>query len=119
MAGISIQTATGERGDPSPMTLLHGFALTFLAGLSVGFSMWSIKWARTWRWENFWLIYSLFCLILFPFGLAFWLLPHLGRVYASLMPLEALRPFLFGVLWGFAQLGCGICIHRLGFAVTV
>jgi L-rhamnose-H+ transport protein len=101
------------------MTLLHGFALTFLAGLSVGFSGWPIKWARTWKWENFWLIYSFFCLIIFPFGLAFWLLPHLGRVYASLMPLEALKPFLFGVLWGFAQLGCGICIHRLGFAVTV
>ena len=100
------------------MTLLHGFALTFLAGLSVGFCMWSIKWARTWKWENFWLIYSLFCLIIFPFGLAFWLLPHLARVYASLTPFEALKPFLLGVLWGFAQLGCGICIHKIGFAVT-
>jgi len=100
------------------MTLLHGFALTFLAGLSVGFSGWPIKWARTWKWENFWLIYSLCCLIIFPFGLAFWLLPHLGQVYASLLPLEALKPFLFGVLWGFAQLGCGICLHKLGFAVT-
>jgi L-rhamnose-H+ transport protein len=100
------------------MTLLHGFALTFLAGLSVGFCMWSMKWARTWKWENFWLIYSLFSLIIFPFGLAFWLLPHLGRVYASLMPFEALKPFLLGVLWGFAQLGCGICLHKIGFAVT-
>ena len=70
------------------MTLLHGIALTFLAGVSVGFCLWSIKWARTWKWENFWLIFSLFALIIFPFGLAFWLLPNLGRVYVSLMPLE-------------------------------
>jgi L-rhamnose-H+ transport protein len=100
------------------MTLLHGIALTFLAGVSVGFCLWSIKWARTWKWENFWLIFSLFALIIFPFGLAFWLLPHLGRVYASLTPSEALKPFLLGVLWGFAQLGCGICIHKLGLAVS-
>ena len=92
--------------------------MTFLGGLSVGFSGWSIKWARTWKWENFWLIYSLLSLIIFPLGLAFGVLPHLGRVYASLTPFEALKPFLLGFLWGFAYLGSGICIHKLGFAVT-
>jgi L-rhamnose-H+ transport protein len=100
------------------MTLLYGFVLTFLAGLSIGFCGWPMKWARTWKWENFWLTYSLFCLIIFPFGLAFWVLPHVGRVYASLTLFEALKPFLFGAVWGFAQLGCGICLHKLGFAVT-
>jgi L-rhamnose-H+ transport protein len=101
------------------MTLLYGLVLTFLAGLSVGFGGWPIKWARTWKWENFWLVYCLLCLIIYPLALAFWLLPHLGRVYASLTPAEVLKPFLFGVLWGFASLGCGICIHKLGFAITV
>jgi L-rhamnose-H+ transport protein len=100
------------------MTLLHGFALTFLAGVSVGFSMWSLKWARIWKWENFWLIYAIVSLIIIPFVLAFWLLPHLGRVYLSLTAYEALKPLVFGALWGFAQLGAGVCIHKLGFAVS-
>ena len=100
------------------MTLLHGFALTFLAGLTVGFSMWSIKWARIWKWENFWLVYTLVSLIIVPLALAFWLLPHLGEVYASLTFHEVLKPLVFGALWGFAQLGVGICIHKLGLAVS-
>jgi len=80
--------------------------------------MWPLKWARVWKWENFWLFYSLFSLIIMPFGLAFSVLPHLDRVYASLSFHQIFLPFSFGVLWGFAQLGAGICVHRLGLAVA-
>ena len=100
------------------MTLIPGFCLTFLGGVSVGLCMWSIKWARAWKWENYWLVYTLFALILVPSGLALLLLPHLYRVYASLTPAEFWKPMLFGIFWGFAQLGNGICIHRLGFAIS-
>ncbi len=100
------------------MTLLHGFVLTLIGGISVGFSMWPMKWARSWKWENFWLVYALVSLIIVPFALAFWLLPHLGRVYASLTPVEYLNPFVLGAVWGLAQLGCGICVHKLGFAAS-
>lgn len=100
------------------MTLLHGFALTFIAGVSVGFCLWSLKWARIWKFENFWLIYCIVSLIILPFTLAYWFLPHLGDVYASLSINEFLKPFIFGALWGFAQLGAGVCAHELGFAVS-
>jgi L-rhamnose-H+ transport protein len=80
--------------------------------------MWPLKWARVWKWENFWLYYAMFSLILVPFGLAFTVLPHLTDVYASLSMHEILWPFLMGVLWGFAQLGAGICVHRLGLGVA-
>jgi L-rhamnose-H+ transport protein len=80
--------------------------------------MWPLKWAREWKWENFWLFYSLFSLIIVPFGLAFGVLPHLGDVYRSLSAHELLLPFLLGSLWGFAQLGAGICVGRMGFAVA-
>ncbi|HXW15855.1 MAG TPA: hypothetical protein VEN79_15220, partial [Terriglobia bacterium] len=74
------------------MTLLHGFALTFIAGVSVGFCLWSLKWARVWKFENFWLIYCIVSLIILPFTLAYWFLPHLGDVYASLNASEFVRP---------------------------
>ncbi len=80
--------------------------------------MWPLKWARLWKWENFWLIYSITSLIVVPFALAYAVLPHLSSVYASLEPRELIRPFLLGLLWGFAQLGAGICVHRLGLAVA-
>ena len=101
------------------MNNLTGFLLTGAAGACVGFSMWPLKWARTWRWENFWLFYSFFSLIVFPIGLAFVVLPHLSVVYASLTLREILLPLLLGFLWGFAQLGAGICVQRLGLAVTI
>ena len=100
------------------MTLLHGFALTLLGGLSVGFSAWSLKWARIWKFENYWLFNCIVSLIILPFSLAYWLLPHLGSVYASLGAREVLKPFLFGALWGIALLGAGVCMHKLGFAVS-
>jgi L-rhamnose-H+ transport protein len=101
------------------MNNLTGFLLTVVAGASVGFSMWPLKWARTWRWENFWLFYSFFSLIAFPIGLAFVVLPHLAAVYALLTLHEILLPLLLGFFWGFAQLGAGVCVQRLGLAVTI
>ncbi len=80
--------------------------------------MWPLKWARAWKWENFWFYYAIFSLIIVPFGLAFAVLPNLSTVYASLALNEILSPFFMGVLWGFAQLGAGICVHRLGIGVA-
>ena len=100
------------------MNNIAGFVLTLVAGASVGVSMWPLKWARIWKWENFWLFYSIFALIIAPFVLAFSVLPHLSTVYSSLTLNEILRPFFLGFLWGFAQLGAGICVHRLGIGVA-
>lgn len=100
------------------MNNFAGFLLTLVAGASVGFSMWPLKWVRAWKWENFWLLYSVFSLIVLPFALAFIVLPHLSVVYASLGVRQLLQPFLFGIFWGVAQLGAGICVHRLGLGVA-
>jgi L-rhamnose-H+ transport protein len=99
------------------MNLLMGFGLALLAGVTMGFAGWFIKWARVWRWENFWLVYSIVSMIVAPFALAYLLLPHLNHVYGSLTTQEVLLPFGLGILWGFAQLGGGICLYRLGVAV--
>ncbi len=80
--------------------------------------MWPLKWSRRWKWGNFWLFYAIFSLILVPFALAFLVIPNLGGVYAALPARELVRPFVLGALWGFAQLGAGISVHRLGFAVS-
>ena len=100
------------------MNNVAGFFLTFVAGTSVGISMWPLKWVRGLKWENFWLLYSIFSLIVVPFGLAFAVLPHLNAVYASLSPRQISQPFLMGLLWGVAQLGAGLCVHKLGLAVA-
>jgi L-rhamnose-H+ transport protein len=100
------------------MGILEGFALTFLAGLMAGTNLVPMKWIRIWRWENFWLVYSIVSLLVVPFCIAFLFVPHLPAVYASVPFSVMLRPFLYGVMWGVAQLGAGICVDKIGLALT-
>jgi L-rhamnose-H+ transport protein len=98
--------------------IIEGFLLTFLAGSMMGANLAPLKRIRIWKWENFWFIYSIVSLLIVPFALAFLLLPHLAAVYLS-EPLSTLvRPFLYGALWGVAQLGAGICADKIGIALT-
>jgi L-rhamnose-H+ transport protein len=100
------------------MGVFEGLVLTFLAGSMAGANLLPLKWIRTWKWENFWFVYSIVSLTIVPFSLAFFLLPHLATVYAS-TPLSALfKPLLYGFLWGIAQLGAGICVDKIGLALT-
>lgn len=100
------------------MGLIHGFVLTVIGGFSTGFNMLPLKWERIWKWENFWLLYTVVSLLVIPPLLAFELCPGLWGAYASLPAMELIRPFVLGTLWGLAQLGAGVGAHRLGFAMT-
>ena len=99
------------------MNLTYGLLLTIAGGCLTGSSMLPIKWARRWKWENFWLLYTVVSLLILPSVLAFGACPNLKAVYTSLPFSALLKPFVFGSLWGLAYLGAGICVHRLGFAV--
>jgi L-rhamnose-H+ transport protein len=100
------------------MEIVHGFALTLIAGIMMGANLVPLKWMKAWKWENFWFVYSIVSLLVVPFLLAFIFIPHLATVYAS-VPFSTLsRPFLYGALWGVAQLGAGICVQKIGLALT-
>jgi L-rhamnose-H+ transport protein len=96
----------------------QGLALVLLAGITMGGNLVPMKWMKVWKWENFWLVYSVVALVVVPFALAFFLLPGIGGVYASLSLRVMLLPFLYGLTWGIAQLGAGICVHRIGLGLT-
>lgn len=96
----------------------QGLALVLLAGITMGGNMVPMKWMKVWKWENFWLVYSIVALVVVPLALAFILLPGIGGVYESLSPHVMVLPFLYGLTWGIAQLGAGICVHRIGLGLT-
>jgi L-rhamnose-H+ transport protein len=98
--------------------MANGFGLVLLAGISMGCNLVPLKWMKAWKWENFWLVYSVVSLVAMPLALAFFLLPGIGEVYASI-PLRVMAmPFVYGAIWGIAQLGAGICVHRIGLGLT-
>jgi L-rhamnose-H+ transport protein len=100
------------------MEMVRGFALTLLAGSMMGANLVPLKWTKVWKWENFWFVYSIVSLLIVPFCLAFIFIPHLATVYASVPFSTLAKPFLYGTLWGVAQLGAGICVQKIGLALT-
>jgi len=98
--------------------MAHGLALVLLAGITMGGNLVPMKWMKAWKWENFWLVYSIVSLVIAPLALALLLLPGIVGVYASLPLRSMLWPFVYGLTWGVAQLGAGICVHRIGLGLT-
>jgi L-rhamnose-H+ transport protein len=99
-------------------SLSIGIGLTLLAGLMSGNCMLPMKFNRTWRWENTWLIFSMVSLVIIPWALALGLVDHLFETYQSLSVFQIAVPLLFGIGWGVAQVLFGISVQRLGLGLA-
>jgi L-rhamnose-H+ transport protein len=100
------------------LSLPIGIALTLLAGLMSGNCMLPMKFNRSWKWENTWLVFSVVSLIVIPWALALGLVDHLFETYRALSLLQIAIPFLFGAGWGIAQVLFGISVQRLGLGLA-
>jgi len=100
------------------LSLPIGIALTLLAGLMSGNCMLPMKFNRSWKWENTWLVFSVVSLFVIPWALALGLVSHLFETYSALSLLQIAVPFLFGAGWGVAQVLFGISVQRLGLGLA-
>jgi L-rhamnose-H+ transport protein len=98
--------------------LLCGVALTMAAGLMSGNCMLPMKFTRSWKWENIWLVFSIVSLVILPWALAFTLVGHLLEIYRTLGLGKLALPLLLGAGWGIAQILFGISVNRLGLGVA-
>jgi L-rhamnose-H+ transport protein len=95
-----------------------GMAVTLVSGLLNGAFSWPMKYSRTWKWENTWLVYAVVALFIVPWALAFGVIPGLLHVYGAVPLRSLLLPALFGLLWGVAQVTFGISLRLVGVALT-
>lgn len=98
--------------------VLEGIGLTVVAGAMAGNCMLPMKFARRWKWEHVWLIFSLVSLWLLPWTLAFLLVHRLGDVYRAVPLVLEIAPFVLGAGWGVAQILFGISVGRLGVSLA-
>ena len=77
-----------------------------------------MKYSRSWKWENLWLVFSVVGIFIVPWALAFGLVPGLMQVYADVAPRALFLPLVFGLLWGFAQVTFGLSLRMVGVALT-
>jgi L-rhamnose-H+ transport protein len=101
-----------------PSSLAIGLALTLVAGLMSGNCMLPMKFSRSWRWENIWLVFSVVSLVILPWVLALGLVDHLFETYGALSLAQLAVPFLLGAGWGIAQILFGISVQRLGLGLA-
>ena len=96
-----------------------GIFLVLLGGLLNGSFYVPMKRMPLWRWENTWLIYSIFAMIVIPWGLAWAAVPHLTSVYHE-TPWPTLGLIaIFGLGWGIGSTLFGLGVAKVGMALAL
>lgn len=96
-----------------------GIAIIFVSGSLNGSFALPMKYARNWKWENTWLVFSVVGIFFLPWLMAIQFVPHLGEVYQSVPSRVVVLAVGFGFLWGIAQVTYGLSLKAVGLAVAV
>lgn len=100
------------------MTTALGGILVTLGGLLIGASAWPMKIMRRFQFENWWFLSMLLGLVVLPWTLTFALCPDALAAYREVGIAVFLKANLFSLGWGVANVLCGLCYVRIGFALT-
>jgi L-rhamnose-H+ transport protein len=99
-------------------SVLLGVSLVMIAGLMSGCCMLPLKFVRSWKWENVWLVFSIVSLVVIPWSLALAFVGRLFDTYRALSAHQVAVPMLFGAGWGIAQILFGVSVKRLGLGIA-
>jgi L-rhamnose-H+ transport protein len=95
-----------------------GVLLVASAGLITGTGLWPVKLMRTYQFEHWWLISSISGLFVMPWTITLVTFAHVFEAY-RLVPVSTLvMSNLFAMCWGVANVLCGLCMVRIGVALT-
>src|SRR6202035_4718314 len=97
--------------------LLWGIGMVTLAGILQGSLAVPMKRMSAWRWENSWLVFALFGLIVFPWIINFATVPNVTSVYSMASTSTLVKVLVFGLLWGVGATLFGLGISRVGMAL--
>ena len=100
------------------MNTLIGILLVTLAGLGTGTIAWPMKLMRRLSFEHYWFLAMLVSLVIFPWAVVLCCVPSPWEVYAEVGWRPILLCNLFSVCWGIANVLYGICVLRIGAALT-
>lgn len=96
-----------------------GFLLIVIGGFMQGTYFLGLKWTSPWKWENIWLIYALFSLVIFPVALAAATVPEIEHLLSTAPGKNLELVFLYGAGWGIGSVLSGLGVDRMGLAMGV
>ncbi len=95
-----------------------GLLILILAGvMNASFTL-PMKYARRWAWENTWLAWTIFALLVLPPAVTAATVPHLGSIYHAVDANIIFEVIGFGAGWGVAQVFFGLAVDAIGIALT-
>jgi L-rhamnose-H+ transport protein len=89
-----------------------------VGGITEGSFLFPMRLIKRWAWENVWFVYSFAGLLVIPWTVAIWTIPHLTDVYASIPAETLLLTALFGFGWGVANVLFGSAVPLVGMALS-
>jgi L-rhamnose-H+ transport protein len=97
--------------------LFFGLITVIIAALFQGSFAVPMAYSRNWKWENSWMIFSIFGMIIFNLLFAIILVPALFLVYQTLPHNELFNTIAWGIIWGLGAIGFGLGITSAGLAL--
>jgi len=99
------------------MGQLQGILLVVLAGILQGSFILPMTLVKNWNWENIWLVFSIFGMVILNGLIAFTLFDDLPSIYNQVELKELVILCLFGFGWGLGAVLFGIGMDKLGMSV--
>lgn len=107
-----------SKRDEILSSLSSGAATLVIAGIANASFTTPMKFARKWAWENTWLAWTIFALIILPLLAALITVPDLSMVYHTASPAQLLEVCGFGAGWGVAQVLFGLAVDMIGISLA-
>lgn len=92
--------------------------LLVIAGVMNGSFTLPMKYTREWAWENTWLIWTIWAVVIFPPVTTLVTVPHLRGVYSSVAPAIIITVAACGAGWGISQVFFGLAVDSVGIALA-
>ena len=90
-----------------------GIASALVSGLLNGSFAAPMKKMSKWQWENIWIVWALWALVIVPFIIAWATVPDLFGVYRATDSGHLLKTFLLGAGWGAGAVTFGIGLYMV------
>lgn len=97
--------------------IFYGILLISIGALMSGSFAIAFDKVRVWRWENYWLVFSLFAYIVIPLIISLIFVPDLLDVLSMVHTKTILWVALLGALYGAANITFGLSLRYLGLAL--
>ena len=94
-----------------------GVAAVFFAGLLQGLYAVPLKYTPRWNYENIWLAFSIWGMVVLPWMLTTATVPHTAQVYSMTSTGALVRIAGFGLCWGVGSLLSGLGMTLLGIGL--